>query len=249
MRAQKKIKQTNAIFDRLKQINPEADGCDNMLRLSLDAKAAVKVGAYSRKGKNRVLRKADDHDYNAKEVLTPYGIFLPHYDDLWLYFTTSRLTSDFMVDVLDRWWQGNKEQFPLVTTLVINQDNGPENKSRRTQFLKRMVEFARRWRLLVRLAYYPPYHSKYNPIEHCWGVLESHWSGDLLDSRAAVLGFARSMTWNGNHPKVELLTSIYPKGVRLAKKEMLQVEDEVKRLPDLDDWFVDIPGHELPPLG
>jgi hypothetical protein len=154
-----------------------------------------------------------------------------------------------MVDVLDRWWLGNKEQFPLVKTLVINQDNGPENKSRRTQFLKRMVEFARRWRLLVRLCYYPPYHSKYNPIEHCWGVLESHWGGDLLDSREAVLGFARSMLWNGNHPKVELLTSVYPTGIRLPKKEMLQVEQEVKRLPDLDDWFVDIPGHELPPLG
>ena len=220
-----------------------------MLRLSLDAKTSVKVGAYSRKGKSRVLTKAGDHDYRAKEVLTPYGLFLPRYDDLWLYFTTSRVTSDFMVDVLDRWWLGTKDRFPLVKTLVINQDNGPENKSRRTQFLKRMVEFARQWRLLVRLAYYPPYHSKYNPIEHCWGVLESHWNGDLLDSSEAVLRFARSMPWNGKHPQVELLTSVYPKGIRLPKKEMLQVEEEVNRLPNLDDWFVDIPGHELPPLG
>jgi hypothetical protein len=247
--AQKKIKQTNGIFDRLRQINPEADRQDDMLRLSLDTKTSVKVGAYSRKGKNRVLTKADDHDYRAKEVLTPYGLFLPRYDDLWLYFTTSRVTSDFMVDVLDRWWLGHKDQFPLVKTLVINQDNGPENKSRRTQFLKRMVAFARQWRLLVRLAYYPPYHSKYNPIEHCWGVLESHWGGNLLDSTEAVLGFARSMTWNGNHPTVELLTGVYPKGIRLSRKEMLQVEQEVKRLPDLDDWFVDIPGHELSFLG
>jgi transposase len=220
-----------------------------MLRLSLDAKAAVKVGGYSRKGKNRVRKKADDHDYKAKEVLTPYGLFLPRYDELWLYFTTSNLTSDFMVDILDRWWLRHKAQYPLVNTLVINQDNGPENKSRRTQFLKRMVEFARKWRLLVRLAYYPPYHSKYNPIEHCWGVLENHWSGDLLDSRQAVLALAESMTWNGIHPVVELLTDCYPTGIRLTKKEMLVVEGEVNRLPDLDDWFVDIPGHELPPLG
>ena len=85
MPAQKKIKQTDAIFARLNQINPEADGRDDMLRLSLDAKTAVKVGAYSRKGRSRVLRKADDHDYKAKEVLTPYGILLPRYDDLWLY--------------------------------------------------------------------------------------------------------------------------------------------------------------------
>jgi transposase len=230
-------------------INPQTDRSEEMLRLSLDAKAAVKVGGYSRKGKNRVRKKADDHDYKAKEVLTPYGLFLPRYDELWLHFTMSNLTSDFMVDVLDRWWLRHKVQYPLVNTLVINQDNGPENKSRRTQFLKRMVEFARKWRLLVRLAYYPPYHSKYNPIEHCWGVLENHWSGDLLDSRQAVLALAQSMTWNGIHPVVELLTDFYPTGIRLTKKEMLAVENEVNRLPDLDDWFVDIPGHELPPLG
>lgn len=249
MPAQKKIPQTDAIFNRLKEINPEADRRADMLRLSLDTKTAVKVGGYSRKGKNRVRKKAEDHDHGAKEILTPYGLLLPRYDDLWLYLTTSRVTSDFMVDILDRWWLGNKTRFPLVKTLVINQDNGPENKSRRTQFLKRMVQFARERRLLVRLAYYPPYHSKYNPIEHCWGVLESHWNGDLLDSREAVLGFAQSMTWNGKHPTVKVLTDVYPKGVRLPKKEMLLVEEEVNRLPDLDDWFVDIPGHELPPLG
>jgi hypothetical protein len=247
--AQKKIEQTDAIFDRLKKLNPEADGSEEMLRLSLDAKTSVKVGCYSRKGKGRVLRKAADHDFRAKEALTPYGILLPRYDDLSLYFTTSRVTSDFMVDVLGRWWEGSRERFPSVRTLVINQDNGPENKSRRTQFLKRMVGFARDHRLLVRLAYYPPYHSKYNPIEHCWGVLEQHWNGDLLDSREAVVKFAESMTFNGKHPAVSVLTDAYPKGVRLPKSEMLQVEKEVQRLPDLDNWFVDIPGHEPASLG
>ena len=249
MPAPKKIEQTDAIFDRLREVNPEADRSAEMLRLSLDAKAAVKVGGYSREGKNRVLKKAADHDFRAKEVLTPYGILLPRYGELSLYFTTSRVTSDFMVDVLDCWWQGSRERFASVKALVINQDNGPENRSRRTQFLKRMVGFARDHRLLVRLAYYPPYHSKYNPIERCWGALEQHWNGDLLDSREAVVRFAESMTWNGKHPAVSVLTDAYPKGVRLPKSEMLQVEKEVQRLPDLGDWFVDIPGHEPASLG
>ena len=43
--------------------------------------------------------------------------------------------------------------------------------------------------------YYPPYHSKYNPIERCWGVLEVYWNGELLDSEEAVLGFAANMTY------------------------------------------------------
>ena len=48
------------------------------------------------------------------------------------------------------------------------QDNGPENHSRRTQFLKHIVEFAHHYQLNIRLAYYPPYSSKYNAIEHTW---------------------------------------------------------------------------------
>ena len=59
----------------------------------------------------------------------------------------------------------------------------------------------RQQRLTIELAYYPPYHSKYNPIERCWGVLEVYWNGELLDSEAAVLGFAGSMTYGGKHPR------------------------------------------------
>ena len=44
------------------------------------------------------------------------------------------------------------------------------------------MAFARQDQLRVELAYYPPYHSKYNPIERCWGVLENYWNGSLLDS-------------------------------------------------------------------
>ena len=53
--------------------------------------------------------------------------------------------------------------------------------------MQRLVEFAQRSHLTIRLAYYPPYHSKYNPIERCWGILEQHWNGALLDSVEAVM--------------------------------------------------------------
>jgi hypothetical protein len=55
---------------------------------------------------------------------------------------TSKVTSDFIADCLDDLWgQCLRWRFPRVKTLLLNQDNGPENHSRRTQFLKRMVEF------------------------------------------------------------------------------------------------------------
>ncbi|MHB1426742.1 MAG: ISAzo13-like element transposase-related protein [Gemmataceae bacterium] len=50
----------------------------------------------------------------------------------------------------------------------------------------------RQWHLV--LVYYPPYHCKYNPSERFWGVLENYWNGALLDSVAAVLGYAANMT-------------------------------------------------------
>jgi hypothetical protein len=245
VQTQKKVKETDAIFERLSQVNPAADAADDVLRLSLDAKATVKIGPFSRGGKSRLGRQAADHDFKPEATLTPYGIFLPRYDDLYLYFTASPVTSDFMVDVLDGWWRKTRGCFPQVKALVINQDNGPENQSRRTQFLKRMVGFACDHELLIRLAYYPPYHSKYNPIEHCWGVLENHWNGEILDEVQTVLEFARSLTWNGKHPVVQLLSKVYHKGVRLSARAMKEIEAQVERLPKLGKWFLDIHGGKL----
>ena len=241
MPAPKKVPQTDAIFARLAEVNPEADRADNVLRLSLDAKAAVKIGLFSRGGKSRVRVEAADHDFRPEATLTPVGVLLPRYGDLYLYFAHSCLTSDFIVDVLEDWWRRVRRRFRRVDTLLLNQDNGPENHSRRTQFVKRLIGFGRRNRLSLRLAYYPPYHSKYNAIERCWGVLENHWNGALLDSVETALRFAETMTWNGKHPLVQLITKSYQKGVRLSAKEMKELEQHIERLPGLEKWFADIP--------
>jgi transposase len=238
----KKVKQTDAIFDQLKTVNPEADRADDTLRISIDAKATVNIGPFSRRGRSRTKTKAADHDFKPEATLTPFGIFLPQYDDLWLYMACSKVTSDFIVDRLEQWWQEVRLRFLRVKTLVINLDNGPENHSRRTQFLKRIVEFARKYGLVVQLAYYPPYHSKYNPIERCWGILEMHWNGSLLDSIEAVVGYARSMTWKGKHPIVSVVETTYAKGVRLKPGEMEELEAGVKRLATLEKWFVEVPA-------
>ena len=132
-------------------------------------------------------------------------------------------------------------RFGHITTLVLNLDNGPENHSRRTQCMHRLVAFVQQYQISVRLAYYPPYHSKYNAIGRCWGILETHWNGSLLDSVEAVVEFTRSMTWKGAHPGVELVTTRYQTGVTLTKEAMAEVEAQLMRLPTLGKWFVDIP--------
>ncbi len=110
----------------------------------------------------------------------------------------------------------------------------------------RIVDFVQQYGLGVRLAYYPPYHSKYNPIERCWGILEMHWNGAVLDSIDTVIRFAETMTWNGKHPTVDVISTRYATGIKLTKEAMQTVETHMQRLPGLDKWFVDIlPGTPL----
>jgi transposase len=206
----------------------------------MDAKATVKVGPFARGGKSRVRTGAVDHDFHPEATVTPVGIFLPALDELFLYGVTSKVTSDCLVDRLVEWWESVKERFSHIKTLLINVDNGPENHSRRTQFMQRLLEFVHQYQITIRLAYYPPYHSKYNPVERCWGILEQHWNGSLLDSVAAVIHFASTMTWKGKEPVVTLVTTTYQTGVKLTKEAMEALETHLQRLPSLEKWFVDI---------
>jgi hypothetical protein len=92
----------------------------------------------------------------------------------------------------------------------------------------------------VVLVYYPPYHSKYNPIERLWGILENYWRGELLDSEEAVLGYAGNMTYNGVHPRVHRVHQQYDKGVKRSKAEKKRMEELLQRKPGLEKWAIEI---------
>jgi hypothetical protein len=236
----KKIPETDAIFEQLAQVNAAADADETTLRLSVDAKGTILLALLSRGGYNRVEVKALDHDFRPDQTVTPVGIFLPQYHQLYLFLTTGPVTSNLIVDCIHTVWLLIKERFPLVQTLVLNQDNGPECHSRRTQFMKRITELVDQFQLTIQLAYYPPYHSKYNPIERVWGVLENYWHGSLLDTLETVFHFAQNMTYKGVHPVVEIVETTYLTGVKLTKKAMDKLEKRFERLPGLEKWFVRI---------
>lgn len=236
----KKIPETEAIFEQVEQINTEADNDPHTLRISVDAKVAVKIGEFDRGGKTRMPTTSLDHDFPTEMTLIPYGIFIPEYNELFLFFVSSKLTADCIVDLLESWWQTVKHRFAHIQKLVINQDNGPENHSRRTQFIKRIVDFSTSSQLTLQLAYYPPYHSKYNPIERCFGWLEQHWNGSLLDTVETVLNFAQTLTFKGKNPVVTLVEKVYSTGVKLTTSAMEEIETQINRLPNLKKWFVEI---------
>lgn len=168
----------------------------------------------------------------------PFGILDVLSGDLNIFFGTSAETGDFIADCLEAWWETNKEIYRNIKELVINTDSGPNTAGNRTQFIRRMTEFADKSGLKIHLAYYPPYHSKYNPIERCWGALEKHWNGQILDSVEKAIGWAGTMTWKGIRPVVSLCNKIYEKGVSFTKKEMKPYEKRIRRSEKLPLWDI-----------
>jgi hypothetical protein len=108
--------------------------------------------------------KQGDHDMGCKEKYIPCGLVDEDTGQLHISFGSSYKTSDFLVDPLQAWWNNLPKQQQNTTHLLqLKIDNGPESSGVRTQFLKRMVEFADSIGKPIQLLYYPPYHSKYNP--------------------------------------------------------------------------------------
>jgi Rhodopirellula transposase DDE domain len=164
------------------------------------------------------------------EKYIPVGIVDEDSGQLYLSFGSSHKTSDLIVDSIDRWWLSlSTTEQDLTQKIQIKVDNGSESSGVRTQFLYRMVEFAQRIGKSIQLLYYPPYHSKYNPIERCWGILEQHWNGAKLINRETMLAWAQSMTWKGIKPVVYLSLVTYATGISLSKPEMRVVEQYLKQ--------------------
>lgn len=205
----------------------------------MDCKATVKLGAFSRGGKTRGEYKASDHDFGGTEHYIPCGLLDENTAQLHVTFGSSAKTSDFLVDTLTAWWHGlTVQEQGAIEQIQLKMDHGPESSGVRTQFLHRMVQLVDTIGKPVQLLYYPPYHSKYNPSERCWGILELHWNGTQLRTVDTRLEWAQSMTWKGLKPVVELSRKVYAKGVTLSKTAMQAVEARLERNPLLPKWDI-----------
>jgi hypothetical protein len=185
---QKKIKETDAIFDNIKK-DEKALSSEGVKRWSIDCEATVKIGDFSRGDVTRGDNRASDHDFGWEEQYMPFGIVDEDSATLNITFGSSYKTSDFIVDALEAKWNALDEQEKKETSLIqIKVDHSPESSGNRTQFLYRMVPLVDAIGQPVQLLYYPPYHSKYNPIERCWGILEQHWNGTKRTRSRGVEG-------------------------------------------------------------
>lgn len=238
---------TDPIFANVHQANAGADADPNTLRISMDTKATVNLGDYSRGGKSRGREavKANDHDMGVKGKLIPGGILEPISGKSFLFFGESYKTSDFMADGIDAWWAQRKHELSHISTLMINSDNGPECSGHRTQYLQRLVEFADKTGLTIRLVYYPPYHSKYNAIERYWAGVEKSWNGYLLSSAETVINRAGNFVWKGEQAVVTMIKGVYEKGIKLVAEQARELEARLQRSESLKWWDITISPNKV----
>lgn len=117
-------------------------------------------------------------------------------------------------------------------------DNGPKNSGVTRKFLRRMVQFADWSGLEVHLVYYPPYHSKYNPVERCWSALQRKWNGVLLTCWHVVRACALRMTWHGQHPRVQKIENSYDHEQPVTNAEMKQINARLQRSETLGKYDI-----------
>ena len=207
--------------------------------MRIACQATVHIGAFARGGVPRGDPQACAHACGCREKYIPCGIVDEESGQLHITFGSSYKTSDCIVDALEAWWAALDASAQVaMARRQLKMDNGSESSGRRTQLLRRMVAFCDGIGKPIQLLYYPPYHSKYNPIERCWGILELHWNGTKLVDVETMLAWAKSMTWKGLHPIITLSRTVYQKGVSLSKRAMQAVEARLERHAELPNWDI-----------
>lgn len=234
----KRIAETEAIFENI-SAHRNATSC-GILQISVDVKDKVRIGALSRKGYSRCKEavKSLDKDQHWEEKLVPLGILEIKSGTSTVVVGNSEETSDFIVDGIEKWYELRKETIMHYHTIEIYLDNGPAVNSKRTQFINRMMEFACIIGIKIHLLYYPPYHSKYNPIERVWAAVEQYWNGTLLDSVQKAINTLKNVTWKEQKLNVIVIDKVYKTEVTLNSKDMDKREQLITRKQTIPKWDV-----------
>lgn len=233
----KKIEETDDIFDNVHKKKEEAMNDNHTALISLDTKDKVLIGPFSRKGKNRIQIEAVDHELT-NNCLIPFGILDLKKDVPYFFNFTNKPTSLDLVDCIEEFWKENYLNSE-VNKLAILLDNGPDNSGVRTIFLKGLINISKKYNIKIELIYYPPYHSKYNPVERLWARLENMWNGFLLESVDICLNFMKNLTWKNTKSVTKLKNVKYEKGLKVEKIEMQKLEiKHITRIEGIKKWSV-----------
>ena len=166
----KEVENRDAQFLKISQLIKEYTA-KGLPVISMDVKKKEQIGDFHREGifYGTAPRDVYDHDFSSfsEGVVIPHGIFDINQNKGFITLGTSKDTSEFCCDNVERWWRvAGKSQYPTKKEMLVLADGGGSNSSRHYIFKEDLQALANKLGVTIRLAHYPPYTSKYNPIEH-----------------------------------------------------------------------------------
>jgi hypothetical protein len=201
--------------------------------ISVDAKKKENIGNFKNGGKELGPKgHAEDvrvHDFPlpGKGKVTPYGVYDVAQNDAWVSVGVDHDTGAFAVAAIRQWWQGmGSKVYPNATRLLITADGGGSNGSRLRLWKTELQKFATESGLAVSVCHFPPGTSKWNKIEHrLFSFITKNWRGKPLVSHEVIVNLiAATTTKKGLKVEAKLDTGKYPKGVKIPKKQMAELD-------------------------
>ena len=166
----KKVPQRNEQFENVARLRDEYQTAGNPI-ISMDTSSQEHLGNFYQEGRLYTLEElhAFDHDFKsyASGVIIPHSIYDINLNTGYIQIGTSCDTGEFACDSFRHWWYNfGCEHYPNATSILVLCDGGGSNSSRHYLFKSDLQILADEIGIEIRIAHYPPYCSKYNPIEH-----------------------------------------------------------------------------------
>ena len=225
----------NAQFENIARIRAEYVASSDPI-LSIDTKKRELLGTFYRKGRvyTRQGLLAYDHDFPkyAKGVVIPYGLYDLKRNFGYVSLGSSHDTTEFACDSIAWWWQEHgRQQYPGAQSLCLLCDGGGSNSAAKYLFKEDLQKLADRLGLEIRVTHYPPYTSKYNPVERrLFCHMTRACQGVLFDSVATVKHLLeKTRTATGLGVVVSVMEKVYQTGRKYAegfKKNMKILFDD-----------------------
>ena len=195
--------------------------------VSIDCKKKERLGNLYRAGKCYCTQaiRVYDHDYEhlSKGKVVPHGIYDVQANRGYISVGSSSETADFVIDnLLWWWWEYGINQYPDAKNILLLCDAGGANGYRHFIFKYKLMQFAKQTGLSVVVCHYPPYCSKWNPIEHrLFSQVHKAMEGVVFDSYETVQKCVeRTTTQTGLTVIVRLNLTAYATGIKINKQAM-----------------------------
>ncbi len=192
--------------------------------ISIDTKKKELLGSFHRDGVTDAVEPTivNDHDFASSSdgKVIPHGIYDVAKNEASLHLNTSRDTSELACDSIELWWlEQGRHDYPHADKLLVQCDGGGSNSSSQYLFKEDLQALSNRLSLEIRVSHYPPYCSKYNPIEHrVFPHVTRACKGVPLESIETARHYMqKTETTKGLKVVVRIMDKVYATGRKYAR--------------------------------